>query len=149
MKETRIETSRRTICCDAFTLKPWVKIRALGLSPSSGSLPRSRSIRKLASSTTTPLSRRFEKFANWHRSAAIFHGNDHSINARLRFAEGAKIRLKSLKVAAERRLAPRRSRLPCRHRAWCAAVSITVRARSPLPSTYTRSRNTGRPMIHS
>jgi len=58
MNATVIEIRRLTICCEALTLKPCVKMRVLGLSPSSGSLPKSRSISVLASSVTTPFSRR-------------------------------------------------------------------------------------------
>ena len=55
MEEMRMEISRRTTCSDAPKLKPFVKMRLLGVRPSSSTLPEIRSIRELASSITTPL----------------------------------------------------------------------------------------------
>jgi len=122
IKETAKESRRRKSCCDVLMRKPSVKMRTLGLSPSSGNLPDSRSMSELEFSMTTPQRRRSKQLPNGHRFAAVFHGNDNAIDARPRAAEGSKVRGKSNPVVRGLRFRLSNRRLPCRRHGWPAVV---------------------------
>jgi hypothetical protein len=95
-KETVMESRRRKICCDALMLKPSVKMRVLGLSPSSGNLPESRSMSALAFFNHNAAEPKVKQFSNRHRFATVLHGNDDAVDARLRLRKCAKVRRETL-----------------------------------------------------
>ncbi len=80
-------------------------MRVLGLSPSSGNLPRSRSISDAGIFNDNSAEAKIKEFANRHRSAAVFHGNDDAVNAGFRLAKGAKVGRKAIEVPVARILA--------------------------------------------
>ena len=77
----RMEIKRRTTCCDAFTLKPFVKMRVLGLRPSSGSFAGDPLHEEAGIFDYNAPQAKIKEFTNRHRSATIFHGNDDPVNA--------------------------------------------------------------------
>ena len=66
-----METRRRTICCEALTRKPRVKIRALGFKPSSGSLAQETFEHGAGIFNHNATEPQIEKFADRHRRAVL------------------------------------------------------------------------------
>jgi hypothetical protein len=53
-----------------------------------------------------PTEPKIKEFTNRHRPAPVFHGNDDSVNAGLRFAKGTQVCRKAFMVPAEYAFAP-------------------------------------------